>query len=302
MLARLVNIPTCVAVESVSLWQDHRLLWLYINTGIMWMGQVKGVLHDWEGRQQWGLIEPHVWLYYSQLPYYHGMKKQLTCSKLHNPHAVDCITSSMCEWGQNCVKGFDMNSFVQIPHFVQAATIQLTDAEIVVSHVYWNPSSQFSSTGFLSLESPSLTEGENLAVWIQSFTSGWGPVVLLFILLGYISYAKVKSPVLSLLISQLPLSSSHMNVYSSDPQMTSSLVGITSSSCPADLTQKRELTGQMRGLWSILEFVACFGATFGSGWETCVHIRVPCCYVSRGMRIKHCDLGFVPRCWESCSG
>ncbi|XP_060087415.1 transcription factor EB [Heteronotia binoei] len=40
----------------------------------------------------------------------------------------------------------------------------------------------------------------------------------------------------------LPLSSSHMNVYSSDPQLTSSLVGITSSSCPADLTQKRELT------------------------------------------------------------
>ncbi|XP_048354625.1 LOW QUALITY PROTEIN: transcription factor EB [Sphaerodactylus townsendi] len=40
----------------------------------------------------------------------------------------------------------------------------------------------------------------------------------------------------------LPLSSSHMNVYSSDPQMTPSLVGITSSSCPADLTQKRELT------------------------------------------------------------
>ncbi|XP_053103182.1 transcription factor EB [Hemicordylus capensis] len=40
----------------------------------------------------------------------------------------------------------------------------------------------------------------------------------------------------------LPLSSSHMNVYSSDPQMTSPLVGITSSSCPADLTQKRELT------------------------------------------------------------
>uniref|UniRef100_A0ACB8F4E3 Uncharacterized protein n=1 Tax=Sphaerodactylus townsendi TaxID=933632 RepID=A0ACB8F4E3_9SAUR len=41
---------------------------------------------------------------------------------------------------------------------------------------------------------------------------------------------------------ELPLSSSHMNVYSSDPQMTPSLVGITSSSCPADLTQKRELT------------------------------------------------------------
>ncbi|XP_062997788.1 transcription factor EB [Elgaria multicarinata webbii] len=40
----------------------------------------------------------------------------------------------------------------------------------------------------------------------------------------------------------LPLSSSHMNVYSSDLQMTPSLVGITSSSCPADLTQKRELT------------------------------------------------------------
>uniref|UniRef100_A0A8C8RR78 Transcription factor EB n=1 Tax=Pelusios castaneus TaxID=367368 RepID=A0A8C8RR78_9SAUR len=40
----------------------------------------------------------------------------------------------------------------------------------------------------------------------------------------------------------LPMSSSHMNVYSSDPQMTASLVGVTSSSCPADLTQKRELT------------------------------------------------------------
>uniref|UniRef100_A0A6J0TUC1 Transcription factor EB n=1 Tax=Pogona vitticeps TaxID=103695 RepID=A0A6J0TUC1_9SAUR len=40
----------------------------------------------------------------------------------------------------------------------------------------------------------------------------------------------------------LPLSSSHMNVYSSDLQMTPSLVGITSNSCPADLTQKRELT------------------------------------------------------------
>lgn len=42
---------------------------------------------------------------------------------------------------------------------------------------------------------------------------------------------------------QLPLSSSHLNVYSSDPQVTASLVGVTSSSCPADLTQKRELTG-----------------------------------------------------------
>ncbi|XP_015676044.1 transcription factor EB [Protobothrops mucrosquamatus] len=40
----------------------------------------------------------------------------------------------------------------------------------------------------------------------------------------------------------LPLSSSHMNVYNSDLQMTPSMVGITSSSCPADLTQKRELT------------------------------------------------------------
>ncbi|XP_028589962.2 transcription factor EB [Podarcis muralis] len=40
----------------------------------------------------------------------------------------------------------------------------------------------------------------------------------------------------------LPLSSSHMNVYSSDLQMTPSVVGMTSSSCPADLTQKRELT------------------------------------------------------------
>ncbi|XP_029098153.1 transcription factor EB isoform X1 [Monodon monoceros] len=41
----------------------------------------------------------------------------------------------------------------------------------------------------------------------------------------------------------LPLSSSHLNVYSGDPQVTTSLVGVTSSSCPADLTQKRELTG-----------------------------------------------------------
>ncbi|KFQ32721.1 Transcription factor EB, partial [Merops nubicus] len=40
----------------------------------------------------------------------------------------------------------------------------------------------------------------------------------------------------------LPMSSSHMNVYSGDPQVTASLVGVTSSSCPADLTQKRELT------------------------------------------------------------
>ncbi|XP_049620876.1 transcription factor EB [Suncus etruscus] len=40
----------------------------------------------------------------------------------------------------------------------------------------------------------------------------------------------------------LPLSSSHLNVYSSDPQVTASLVGVTSSSCPADLTQKRELS------------------------------------------------------------
>lgn len=45
--------------------------------------------------------------------------------------------------------------------------------------------------------------------------------------------------------SQLPLSSSHLNVYSGDPQVTASLVGVTSSSCPADLTQKRELTGTM---------------------------------------------------------
>ncbi|XP_046959231.1 transcription factor EB isoform X3 [Lynx rufus] len=41
---------------------------------------------------------------------------------------------------------------------------------------------------------------------------------------------------------ELPLSSSHLNVYSGDPQVTASLVGVTSSSCPADLTQKRELT------------------------------------------------------------
>lgn len=58
-----------------------------------------------------------------------------------------------------------------------------------------------------------------------------------------------------LLPSQLPLSSSHLNVYSGDPQVTASLVGVTSSSCPADLTQKRELTGTAvlspgpSGLW-----------------------------------------------------
>jgi hypothetical protein len=45
--------------------------------------------------------------------------------------------------------------------------------------------------------------------------------------------------------SQLPLSSSHLNVYSGDPQVTASMVGVTSSSCPADLTQKRELTGTL---------------------------------------------------------
>lgn len=39
------------------------------------------------------------------------------------------------------------------------------------------------------------------------------------------------------------MSSSHMNVYSGDPQVTASLVGVTSSSCPANLTQKREMTG-----------------------------------------------------------
>ncbi|XP_042705003.2 transcription factor EB isoform X1 [Chrysemys picta bellii] len=41
----------------------------------------------------------------------------------------------------------------------------------------------------------------------------------------------------------LPMSSSHMNVYSGDPQLAASLVAVTSSSCPADLTQKRDLTG-----------------------------------------------------------
>ncbi|XP_074833915.1 transcription factor EB isoform X2 [Carettochelys insculpta] len=40
----------------------------------------------------------------------------------------------------------------------------------------------------------------------------------------------------------LPMSSSHMNVYSGDSQLTPTLVGVTSSSCPANLTQKRELT------------------------------------------------------------
>ncbi|XP_042705005.2 transcription factor EB isoform X3 [Chrysemys picta bellii] len=42
---------------------------------------------------------------------------------------------------------------------------------------------------------------------------------------------------------ELPMSSSHMNVYSGDPQLAASLVAVTSSSCPADLTQKRDLTG-----------------------------------------------------------
>ncbi|XP_042705006.2 transcription factor EB isoform X4 [Chrysemys picta bellii] len=41
---------------------------------------------------------------------------------------------------------------------------------------------------------------------------------------------------------ELPMSSSHMNVYSGDPQLAASLVAVTSSSCPADLTQKRDLT------------------------------------------------------------
>ena len=50
------------------------------------------------------------------------------------------------------------------------------------------------------------------------------------------------------LFLQLPLSSSHLNVYSGDPQVTASLVGVTSSSCPADLTQKRELPGTARCL------------------------------------------------------
>ncbi|XP_023368642.1 transcription factor EB isoform X2 [Otolemur garnettii] len=54
--------------------------------------------------------------------------------------------------------------------------------------------------------------------------------------LGYIN-PEMQMP------NTLPLSSSHLNVYSSDPQVTASLVGVTSSSCPADLTQKRELTG-----------------------------------------------------------
>lgn len=42
-----------------------------------------------------------------------------------------------------------------------------------------------------------------------------------------------------------------MNVYSGDPQVTASLVGVTSSSCPADLTQKRELTGMSPGSWQV---------------------------------------------------
>uniref|UniRef100_A0A8C4VS77 Transcription factor EB n=1 Tax=Gopherus evgoodei TaxID=1825980 RepID=A0A8C4VS77_9SAUR len=41
---------------------------------------------------------------------------------------------------------------------------------------------------------------------------------------------------------ELPMSSSHMNVYSGDPQLMAPLVGVTSSSCPADLTQKRDMT------------------------------------------------------------
>uniref|UniRef100_A0A8I6ATP3 Transcription factor EB n=3 Tax=Rattus norvegicus TaxID=10116 RepID=A0A8I6ATP3_RAT len=53
--------------------------------------------------------------------------------------------------------------------------------------------------------------------------------------LGYIN-PEMQMP------NTLPLSSSHLNVYSGDPQVTASLVGVTSSSCPADLTQKRELT------------------------------------------------------------
>ncbi|KFU96724.1 Transcription factor EB, partial [Chaetura pelagica] len=53
--------------------------------------------------------------------------------------------------------------------------------------------------------------------------------------LGYMN-PEVQMP------NTLPMSSSHMNVYSGDPQVTASLVGVTSSSCPADLTQKRELT------------------------------------------------------------
>ncbi|XP_059573463.1 transcription factor EB isoform X2 [Alligator mississippiensis] len=53
--------------------------------------------------------------------------------------------------------------------------------------------------------------------------------------LGYIN-PEVQMP------NTLPMSSSHMNVYSGDPQVTASLVGVTSSSCPANLTQKREMT------------------------------------------------------------
>ncbi|XP_019402207.1 PREDICTED: transcription factor EB [Crocodylus porosus] len=53
--------------------------------------------------------------------------------------------------------------------------------------------------------------------------------------LGYIN-PEVQMP------NTLPMSSSHMNVFSGDPQVTASLVGVTSSSCPANLTQKREMT------------------------------------------------------------
>nr|XP_042705004.1 transcription factor EB isoform X3 [Chrysemys picta bellii] len=49
----------------------------------------------------------------------------------------------------------------------------------------------------------------------------------------------------------LPMSSSHMNVYSGDPQLAASLVAVTSSSCPADLTQKRDLTVERRRRFNI---------------------------------------------------
>ncbi|XP_042705007.2 transcription factor EB isoform X7 [Chrysemys picta bellii] len=50
---------------------------------------------------------------------------------------------------------------------------------------------------------------------------------------------------------ELPMSSSHMNVYSGDPQLAASLVAVTSSSCPADLTQKRDLTVERRRRFNI---------------------------------------------------
>ncbi|MEE6513456.1 hypothetical protein FKM82_021102 [Ascaphus truei] len=40
----------------------------------------------------------------------------------------------------------------------------------------------------------------------------------------------------------LPFSSSHLGLYSDNPRLTDSVVGVTSNSCPADLAIKRELS------------------------------------------------------------